>query len=151
MALFYTSIKRDLVSLLKFAFFSHVLVFLWEISLEISIQLFFALLLFPCHGCSVHLYVLNAVSYRWKIVFLCFFNVVIGSLYWCIHVIFNASESSSSIFFFFLDTIVCHHSDVRPRASLSTFLSSFFFSVHFRNNPEYYYHYYYYCELFLQF
>ena len=69
-------------------------------SLEISIQLFHFLYLFPIFFFVffVNVYVVNAVSGHCNASFFALFDVVFESLYLCIDAIFNAGEFSFSFF-----------------------------------------------------
>ena len=68
--------------------------------LEVSIELFFLPFLFPNFCCSVCTNVVCAVTGRCNKSFFALFNVVLEFLYWYIHAIFNAGESSSAYFGF---------------------------------------------------
>ena len=96
MVLFCVAIRRNSPSFLRFSFHGHVQVFSWEISSVCRLK-------YPYSCFSSHFYFLvfivlliRAVSGHCNFFF--FFNIVLESLYWHLHIIFNASVSSSFFF-----------------------------------------------------
>ena len=81
MALYYATIRRESISLLKFPFLSYVQVFLCEMSsvclLKYLYSYFFFHFLFPCHFCFVGLDVASAVSSHFNNSFLYSLRVLV--------------------------------------------------------------------------
>ena len=99
MALFSAAIGKDSVSLLKFTFLSHVQVLSCEIMFISRLKR-----PFPSHFCFlviiIQLPIVLSVLFRMAVISprLCFFYVVLESLYRCVNAVFDAGESSSSFF-----------------------------------------------------
>ena len=85
MALFWTTVKRESVSLLSFPFFINVHVFLWEMSLNTFMQLFFFLLLFSGYFRSFDPRMIRIVSSGSNKSSSMIFYVVFKSLYRCVY------------------------------------------------------------------
>ena len=143
MALFCASVRRDSVSLLKFPFRSHVNIFSCEIPYVYRLRYSYS-------------YSFSYVSFQYSIVLFIFMlsmlfliAVIHPFLLYlmlsspCIDDSTKSSMLASLLVPFFQDIyILCHLSDIRSCASLSTFLSFYsicliFCLVHFKNGLEY--------------
>ena len=102
MALFRSAIRRDWVSLSKFPFLCHILVFLCEISFvsrfKTSIELFSFPCLFSGEFCFVRPRFVSIVSSGCNQFSSLLFNEVFKLFYRCISIVFNAGKSCASFF-----------------------------------------------------
>ena len=95
MILFCAAIKRDLFSLLRFPFVSHINVFPCEITV-ISLLLFFFPFLLSSFCCFVCSYVASAVIGHCNKSFFALLNILLEILFGSIYTALSAGESSSS-------------------------------------------------------
>ena len=135
MALFCTTIRRYLISLLRHLFLRHFQVFSCEISLsltpEMSLQLFFFPFLFSGSFCSLDACIVCIVPGGWnQSSSALFFYVVLESFYRFIVAILNAGKSSSSFFSWHIQSVYVIHGIVLWSICLSSF-------VYFKTGPEY--------------
>ena len=107
-ALICAAIGIDSVSLLRFPFLSHVLVFLCEKllirCLKRSKELFF-FPFFPGYCRSVGPYVVSIVSRAYHQFSSALLYVIFKSLHWCVITVFNVGKFSSSFFSWRIDSV----------------------------------------------
>ena len=95
-ALFCAAIRRDSVSLLRLPFLNNVQVFSCKISLFCRLKCSYSY--FSFHFCFLIIFVLlmlelSVLFLIAVISFLCIFNTIFESFYWCIDAVFKTDES----------------------------------------------------------